>query len=139
MMMPCISSKLDSLPKPQETYGEEQRRLARQLWELHQATTSSPPQTDIDAANPPIPEELRERFAGIKEEMRQRSDCVDDGATAILATRLTAEHLKTLIALEQSAPMQKLHAVGDEVSEQLGLKLSEAFWDLLRRLKRGAP
>jgi hypothetical protein len=129
MIMPCLQSNLDALPKLQEPPAEERSRLARQLWALQQEANPSRYQTGSDAANPPIPEELQEQFARFQEEWRQRSNCIDDSTTAILATRLTGEDLKNMIALEQSAPMQKLNAVAEEVQEQLRLKLSAEFWE----------
>ncbi len=134
-VMPCIWSDLRTLPKVQEAPSEKQRELARQLWTLQNEANSSPPQTGSEAANPPVPEKLQEQIARLEEEWRKRSDCIDDNAIAVFATRLTAEDLKALIALEQSPSMQKLHSVMEEVEEQLGLQLAAEFQKFLNSKK----
>jgi hypothetical protein len=122
--MSCMRSELGALPRPEEPASQEQNRLAQQLWMLQNETNSVPPTTSGEPAHPPSAK-IRQEMERFQEEWRKRSNCIDDGATAVLAKRLTVEELKALIALEQSQPVQKLNSVMEEVNQQLGLKMVE--------------
>lgn len=127
IMISCMRSDLAALPKPQASPSEDRQRLARQLWVLQQEANPSPPQSGGDAVPPPASKKLQEEFARLEDEWRKRSDCIDDAATVLLATRLTADALKGLIALEQSPLVEKLNVVMEEVKEQFGQTLAEEF------------